>query len=272
MQGVEYVVQTFNEATKNNQGDEWKSSSKHYRHEKNIMLAQPGGAKCPVKSFKLYVSKLNPKLDCFFQRPNVHMLNPTTGHWYDNMAFCKGQIQDFMKHIEAAGGLSQPYTNHSIRNTTCTAMGDGNHPVQDIAKVLNQGNVESVRSYLGRPTMKKKIGFNKTLAAYSHEDENNPPPIQKQQAPKELLSTISEAPRSTVPNLEEEGPSSVSVPPKSPTVNVNLPLAIPTFDPNKENQVSTQNVSNTFSQISNNPPSLFHEAVFHNCTINFNKN
>lgn len=156
-QGLQYVIETRNEATKKNQGNERKNGQRRFSSDKNIMVEQPGHPNCPIRSFKFYMSKLNPKCERFFQKPNMHLKNAQKDRWYDNVPVGKNTINNWMSDIcEIVGNLSQRYTNHNIRSTTATAMGDGNHPVQDIAQVLNQANVESVKSYLGCPTMKKK--------------------------------------------------------------------------------------------------------------------
>ena len=73
------------------------------------------GENCPVKSFLLYASKLNPKLKTGFQRPNDKI--PADGPWFDNQVIGVKTIEKMMKTISIRANLSQIYTNHSIRAT-----------------------------------------------------------------------------------------------------------------------------------------------------------
>ena len=51
------------------------------------IFSVPESAKCPVKTIKNYLSHLNPKLDCLFQRPRekARSFNPDEDKvWYSN--------------------------------------------------------------------------------------------------------------------------------------------------------------------------------------------
>ena len=52
---------TYNEATKKSQGDDSDEIT-----EQPILLAQKDSHHCPVKGYKLYISKLSDKIDAFF--------------------------------------------------------------------------------------------------------------------------------------------------------------------------------------------------------------
>ena len=71
--GTEYIEKHKDELTKNHREFD-------LQEEGGIILAT-GKRDWPVNSFKLYISKLNPKLDNLFQRPKVHFAKD--GHWYD---------------------------------------------------------------------------------------------------------------------------------------------------------------------------------------------
>ena len=63
--GRKYVKQTFHEKEKNHQGVSMKEKEKSavmYERCEKLDL-------CPVRSFELYLSKLNPLCDSLFQRP-----------------------------------------------------------------------------------------------------------------------------------------------------------------------------------------------------------
>ena len=66
--GLEYIELNFNEKTKRNQGDQNSSSKDALYNDHHIISAQPEIILCPVKSFKMYIARLNHKCDTFFQK------------------------------------------------------------------------------------------------------------------------------------------------------------------------------------------------------------
>ena len=62
------------------------------------LLSQPGSKKCPVASFKLYMSKLN-KIDNFFQQPNPYFKR-TTDVWYKAQPVGVGTIGRFLAKFQ----------------------------------------------------------------------------------------------------------------------------------------------------------------------------
>ena len=110
--GVECMVKARDELTKNHRlNDE--------NQELSLMKAT-GKENCPVRAYKLYISKLNTKQTAFFQRPKQSA--PTSGPWYDNMVLGMKSLQKMMKSISKAAKLSRDYTNHSIRATAITIL------------------------------------------------------------------------------------------------------------------------------------------------------
>ena len=106
----EYIVNAYNEKEKNHQG----VSNKEEEKQAN-MYAQPGDPKCPVESYKLYISKLNPSHNALFQRPKKNKnFNKSDQWWYDNVAVGANTLGAFMKTISKCASLSQEYTNHVL--------------------------------------------------------------------------------------------------------------------------------------------------------------
>ena len=60
----EYVCLRYNNAQKNHQGDQKKDA-----REQKLVIYGNGGIDCPVAALKLYLSKLNPKCNTFYQQP-----------------------------------------------------------------------------------------------------------------------------------------------------------------------------------------------------------
>ena len=111
----EYLELAYNEATKKSPGDD-----SNEMNEQSIILSQPGKRRCPVASYKLYVSKLT-KIDAFFQKPNTQYKRLGDA-WYYRSPVGENTIGKFLSEISKNSGLSITYTNHSIRGMTATAM------------------------------------------------------------------------------------------------------------------------------------------------------
>lgn len=76
----------------------------------------PNTRKCPVNSYKLYLSKLNEDCNDLFQAPNLyfHLLY---AKWYKKQPVGEGKLGKFMKEISVRAGLTKIYNNHSVRGT-----------------------------------------------------------------------------------------------------------------------------------------------------------
>ena len=70
---------------------------KHDAPEEPRMHAQPGD-NCQVRSFDLYISKLHPLCDAFFQRPASY-IKGHSGKWFVNAPLDKNTIAEMMEKI-----------------------------------------------------------------------------------------------------------------------------------------------------------------------------
>ena len=80
-----------------------------------------------VEALDLYLSKLHPSLDRFFQRAKVPpgtTLNDSHSHshWYVNSPISHNLLNQFMKRISEQAHLSTLYTNHCLRATTIVQL------------------------------------------------------------------------------------------------------------------------------------------------------
>ena len=108
--GVEYVTKNVDEFDKNHGVNDPNSDG-------GIILAT-GKENCPVRSFKFFIQKLNPKVEALFQRPKAEA--PSSGPWFDAQVVGIKSLENMMKQISHDAGLSTIYTNHSIRVTCIT--------------------------------------------------------------------------------------------------------------------------------------------------------
>ena len=148
---VECVVKKSDELTKNHRDD---------NQEEGIMKAT-GRQNCPVASFKLYTSKLNPKRNAFFQRPKERA--PITGPWFDNMVLGVKTLGNMMKKLSNMANLSQVYTNHCIRVTCITILDRCGMEARHIMSVSGHMSEESIRSY-SKTSKEKRLEMSSYLS------------------------------------------------------------------------------------------------------------
>ena len=140
----EYAEKIVDELTKN-----WQESDK--AQNGGITLAT-GKKNCPVKSLKLYLEKLNPKCDAFFQRPRK---KPSCADsWYNNQVVGMTSLKEMMKINSQEANLSIVYTNHSIRATSVTILDQASLEACDTMPVSGHRFEKSIQHY-------SRTGFNK---------------------------------------------------------------------------------------------------------------
>ena len=101
--GLEYAKLSHNEKQKNHQGD--RPKPKENTGDEPRMYAHPNDEKCPIKSLKKYLDKLNPKCDAFFQRPLLSFSSDSSP-WYSNQAIGHNTLGRMMKSISKKAHLS----------------------------------------------------------------------------------------------------------------------------------------------------------------------
>ena len=85
-----YVCKTTDELTKNRREDD-------EGFDGGVMYEKPG-PNCPVASFELYLSQLNPLNKFLFQRPKRNV-SISENVWYDNMVIGEHTLGEKMKNI-----------------------------------------------------------------------------------------------------------------------------------------------------------------------------
>ena len=108
----EYVAQRVDELTKNHREKDHENTFNGTMHKYSNL-----GEKCPVAIFKLYLSKLNPKCNRFWQHP-ANLSN--SDYCYSSRPIGINEIAKFMKKISHRCSLSRIYTNHCLRCTCIT--------------------------------------------------------------------------------------------------------------------------------------------------------
>ena len=130
---------------------------------RSFRYEQPEDPMCPVKSFEIYLSKLSPKSDSLFQQPKSSF---TQGEWYNGRPHGVNAISGFMSKISKAAGLSQSYTNHCLRATAVTVLGNSGVSAPDIIAVSGHKNVQSLIPYQRSISDSKRYSMSSVLASY----------------------------------------------------------------------------------------------------------
>ena len=132
----------------------------------NHVLYFSGDEKCPVTSFTKYLSKLNPGNKNFWQRPkSKEYISSATDIWYDNAAVGKNTLGSMMSNVSDECGLSKRYTNHCIRSTCSTALGDGGIETRHIMGLSGHKSESAVRSYTKKLSEKKTRQMSSVLSS-----------------------------------------------------------------------------------------------------------
>ncbi|XP_078000697.1 uncharacterized protein LOC144453313 isoform X2 [Glandiceps talaboti] len=155
--GQSYVKYTFNEKVNNHSSEADDNYTCHAR-----MYATNTDC-CPVSSFQKYIRLLNPANLALFQRPKSPF-NPDETTWYANAPLGESTLGSFMKTISKEAGLSQIYTNHCIRATTCKLLDDAGFDTQHIMFVSGHVNKASVKSYTTQPSTGQQRQLSSTLS------------------------------------------------------------------------------------------------------------
>ena len=127
------------------------------------MYEKPESALCPVKCLELYLSKLNPDIECLWQRPKETISNDDPV-WYC-IPLGKNTLGTFMKTLFRNAKLSQEYTSHSIRATAVTLLDHSNFEACHIMRVSGHKSESSIRSYSRRLPENKMSEISDALSA-----------------------------------------------------------------------------------------------------------
>ena len=87
---------------------------------------------CPVASFIKYNEHLSPDITALWQKPKRKI---TSNVWYCSVPVGEKILGGMMSTLSSKYGLSQRYTNHSIRVTSLQVLEDGNIEGRHIIRV-----------------------------------------------------------------------------------------------------------------------------------------
>ena len=210
-----YIVYTKDELKKNARvNDEFMEGG---------FIVEREDENCPVKSFLLYVSKLNPSLKSFFQRPKTRI--PSEGPWFDNMVLGEKTLQGMMKKLSKEANLSHIYTNHCIRATCITLLDRAGVEARHIMAISGHKSESSIRSYASTSCSTKRklaqtISAHKYPAGYRTFDFGLKCLEDEDESPKKVAAPVPPVPTSSnVFNPRDEKPHGSNTAPLSMLFN-----------------------------------------------------
>ena len=127
------------------------------------MFECPGSSRCPVETVRNYLLHLNPKADFFYQKPRALgtvKFNPDVDPiWFCNCPLGERPLGEMMKTMTCKAGISPHLTNHCIRATTVTVLGEENVEARHRSDA-------SIDSYNSRPSLKQFQEMSNILSTF----------------------------------------------------------------------------------------------------------
>lgn len=113
-----------------------------------------GDRMCPVRSFEMYLSLLNPRSNDLWQRPLARQ--NAEGECYCRKKVGHNPLSTFMSGLSKSCQLSQRYTNHDIRVTGCTILFRCQFTNKEIMAITGHKSVNSLAIY-------QKVSFDQKI-------------------------------------------------------------------------------------------------------------
>ena len=117
---------------------------------------------CPVATFEMYTSKLDPSWEYLWQWPRSGRVNYIDNYWYESRCVGHNTLETFMKILAKEANLtSRIYTNHSIRSTCISRLDESGFEAHHITVLTSHKSESTIREYsVCCPENKRKQMFN----------------------------------------------------------------------------------------------------------------
>ena len=102
------------------------------------------------KALKLYLEKVNPNCSSFFQYPKENF-SPEEDAWFEQRPLGVNTLAKMMKKTSEVAGLSNIYTNHSVRAMAITLWSNAGIPNRHIMSISGHRNEQSLPHYNCQP-------------------------------------------------------------------------------------------------------------------------
>ena len=111
--------------------------------------------------FKLYLSKLNTKINALWQKPRQGTVNYCDPDWFEPRVIGRDMLERFMKlSLHKSLKLDGTYTNHSIRATVISTLDRAGFEARHIIALSSHKNESTIKDYATKcPENKRKEMF-----------------------------------------------------------------------------------------------------------------
>ena len=99
------------------------------------IFSYSGSKRCPVKTIKAYLSRLNPEVHALFQRPkdaSVRFSPEEDRIWFELKVLGRNTLENMLKNMTQRAGIHPYFTNHSLRATAVTVLSSVNVKTRQI--------------------------------------------------------------------------------------------------------------------------------------------
>lgn len=230
---------------------------------------------CPVKTYDLYTSRLDPRSNRLFQVPKEGV-SWNDEMWYLAQPVGKTKVQNLMPTLYRNAGLSKRYTNHCVRSTVLGILDRGKFGARKIMQWSGHKSENSIKSYAHTTSNEEKKEMAEYLNHAAMGKENKPPVAVKSAAPATESNPVAVVPNEPPSSSEMANLSLGDLLQLSPEEEKNLikdlfstELEIPENNqpiPNNGNVV--QSVNNVAQPITGVTPKM----MFANSTVTINFN
>jgi hypothetical protein len=154
--GVKYLIFEHCELTKNHQeiNEDIESGG--------VICEVQGNPKCPLRTTLKYMSLLHPSVNYLWQRPKAK-ITETESIWYAKQKLGHNTMANMMRNICKYVKLEKCYTNHSLRATSCTLLGELGYTDLEVQAVSQHKSISALGIYK-RTKLDKKSSMSGALA------------------------------------------------------------------------------------------------------------
>lgn len=100
---------------------------------------------CPVRLIDIYLSKLPSDPKSYYMQPMQKIDHRFARPWYQVSPVGVNTLKNMMSRMSELAGLSNWYTNHSLRATACTRMFNAGVPQKVIAEFSGQKSAKALQ-------------------------------------------------------------------------------------------------------------------------------
>ncbi|XP_023806613.2 uncharacterized protein LOC110014204 [Oryzias latipes] len=157
--GAEYLSLSHNPDTKNHK----TPNDPHKQNLRGFMFARLGDPLCPIQSFKKYISKCPPDAKSFYLHPK-RSVTAAAEVWYSREPMGVNYLGAMLKKISEEVGLSQIYTNHSLRSMAVGRLSDAGLESRQIMSVTGHRCESSLQAYWA-PSLQERREWSNILSS-----------------------------------------------------------------------------------------------------------